>query len=279
LFVAYLHVGQEQSTTVDLYYEDVGSGTPVVLIHGWPLSGHAWEKQAPVLRNSGFRVITYDRRGFGASSHPASGYDCDTFTNDLHVLLTTLDLHDTVLVGFAMGTGEVVRYLATHGSERVSKAILLAPLQPFLLQTPDNPDGMPGRIFDDIMQAIVADRPAYIMEYLNNCYSVDLLGGSRVSNDAIHLSWTIAAGASALGTLESVTSWLTDFRRDLPRLDVPVLVVQGDQDRILPYRHTGKRLLGLIKTAQFVVIEGGPHAITWTHAEEVNLALLDFLDR
>jgi non-heme chloroperoxidase len=250
-----------------------------VLIHGWPSSGHAWEKQVPILRNAGFRVITYDRRGFGASSHPASGYDCDTFADDLHVLLTTLDLHDTALIGFAMGTGEVVRYLATHGSERVSRAILLAPLQPFLLQTPDNPGGMPGRIFDGIMQAIVADRPAYITEFLNNCYNVDLLGGSRVSDDAIHLSWTVAVGASATGTLESVTSWLTDFRHDLPRLDVPVLVVQGDQDRILPYRYTGERLPGLIKKAQFVVIEGGPHAITWTHAEEVNFALLDFLGR
>lgn len=276
---AYLHVGLEQSTSVDLYYEDVGSGTPVVLIHGWPSSGHSWEKQVPILRNAGFRVITYDRRGFGASSHPASGYDCDTFAADLHVLLTTLDLHDTVLIGFAMGTGEVVRYLATYGSDRVSRAILLAPLQPFLLQTPDNPDGIPGRFFDGIMQAIVADRPAYISEFFDYCYNVDHLGGSRVSDDAIHLSWTVAVGASATGTLESVTSWLTDFRHDLPRLDVPVLVVQGDQDRVLPYRYTGKRLLGLIKKAQFVVIEGGPHVITWTHAEEVNLALLDFLSR
>ena len=277
--MAYLRVSQEHSSSVDLYYEDVGSGTPVVLIHGWPSSGQSWEKQIPILLNAGFRVITYDRRGFGASSHPASGYDCDTFADDLHVLLTTLDLHDVVLIGFAMGTGEVVRYLATYGSDRVSRAILLAPLQPFLLQTPDNPDGMPGRFFDGIMQAIVADRPAYISEFLKDCYNVDLLGGSRVSDDAIHLSWTIAIRASAAGTLESVTSCLTDFRQDLPRLDVPVLVVQGDQDRILPYRYTGERLPGLIKKAQCVFIVGGPHAITWTHAEEVNIALLDFLGR
>jgi non-heme chloroperoxidase len=161
----------------------------------------------------------------------------------------------------------------------VSKAILLAPLQPLLLQPPDNPDGMPGRIFDDIIQAIVADRPAYISAFLTNCYNVDLLGGSRVSDDAMHLRWTIAVGSSATGTVESVASWLTDFRPDLPRLDVRVLVVQGEQDRILPYRYTGKRLPEFIKQAQFVVIEDGPHAITWTHAEEVNLALLDFLGR
>ena len=188
-----------------------------------------------------------------------------------------LDLHDTVLIGFEMGTGEVVCYLATHGSERVSRAILLAPLQPFLLQTPDNRDGIPGRVFDSMMQAIAADRPVYISKFLNDSYNVNLLSGSRVSDDAIHLSWTIAVRASATGTLESVRSWLTDFHHDLPRLDMPVLVVQGDQDRILPHRYTGKCLPGLIREAQFVVIEGGPHVVTWTHAEEVNLALLDFL--
>ena len=277
--VAYITVGEENSASINLYYEDHGSGTPVVLIHGFPLSGHSWEKQVPILLNAGFRVIAYDRRGFGDSSQPAFGYDYDTFAHDLHTLMTTLDLRDTVLVGCAMGTGEVVRYLATYGSARVSKAILLAPLPPFLLKMADNPAGVNGSVFDNIRKAIVADRPAYLKAFLDECYNVDVLGGIRVSDETLHLSWTVAVGASATGTLECVAAWLTDFRADLPKIDVPTLVVHGDQDRILPIDATGKRLPALIKDVRFEVIAGGPHAIAWTHAEEVNQALLDFLER
>lgn len=277
--MAYLHVGEENSGPIDLYYEDHGAGTPVVLIHGYPLSSHVWEKQALILLNAGYRVIAYDRRGFGNSSHPAVGYDYDTFARDLHTLMATLDLRDTVLIGFAMGTGEVTRYLATYGSKRISKAVMLAPLPPFLLKTPDNPEGVNGAVFDRMMRAIVADRPAYMKAFLDDYYNVNVLGGIRVSEQRLQLSWNIAVGASATGTLECVRSWLTDFRDDLLRIDVPTLVIQGDQDRIFPFNVTGKRLPGLIKDARFVVIEGGPHAIGWTHAEEVNLTLLDFLDR
>jgi non-heme chloroperoxidase len=277
--VAYLHVGEENSGSIDLYYEDHGAGTPVVLIHGYLLSSQSWEKQVPILLYAGYRVIAYDRRGFGKSSQPACGYDYATLTRDLRLLMTTLDLRNAVLIGFAMGSGEVIRYLATYGSERISKAILIAPLQPFLLKTPDNPEGICGAVFDRMMDAIVEDRPACMKTLLDDYYNVDVLGGIRVSDQALQMNWNVAIDASATGSLDCIRSWLTDFRDDLPKIDVPILVVQGDQDRILPYSATGKRLPGLIKGAQFVVIEGGPHGIRWTHAEEVNQALLDFLGR
>jgi len=275
----YVSVGQENSASIDLYYEDHGTGKPVVLIHGFPLSGHSWEKQVPVLLKAGHRVITYDRRGFGDSSQPTVGYDYDTFAQDLHALMTKLDLRDAALVGFSMGTGEVTRYLGTYGSERVSKAVLLAPLQPFLLKTADNPEGVDGSVFEGIEQAIIADRPSYLSAFLAQFYNVDVLGGTRITDDAVRLSWQVAAGASATATLACVSSWLTDFRADLTKFDVPTLVVQGDQDRILPIDSTGRRLPKLIKGAQLVEIAGGPHAIGWTHAEEVNHALTDFLGR
>lgn len=275
----YVSVGQENSASIDLYYEDHGTGKPVVLIHGFPLSGHSWEKQVPVLLKAGHRVITYDRRGFGDSSQPTVGYDYDTFAQDLQALMTKLDLRDAALVGFSMGTGEVTRYLGTYGSERVSKAVLLAPLQPFLLKTADNPEGVDGSVFEGIQQAIIADRPSYLSAFLAQFYNVDVLGGTRITDDAVRLSWQVAAGASATATLVCVSSWLTDFRADLTKFDVPTLVVQGDHDRILPIDSTGRRLPKLIKGAQLVEIAGGPHAIGWTHAEEVNHALIDFLGR
>lgn len=275
----YITVGEENSAPIELYYEDHGTGKPIVLIHGFPLSGHSWEKQVPVLLDAGYRVITYDRRGFGSSSQPSLGYDYDTLAADLRIIVEALDLRDATLVGFSMGTGEVARYLSRYGSARVRKAVLLAPVLPFLLKTDDNPEGVDQRVFDDIMKSIAADRPAYIKVFLDDFFNVDRLGGTRVSNQAWQLTWNVAVGASAMGTLDCVTSWLTDFREDLPRIDVPTLVMQGDQDRILPIASTGQRLPGLIKDARLVVIAGGPHAIGWTHAEVVNRALLDFLAR
>jgi non-heme chloroperoxidase len=281
----YITVGKENSGNIDIYYEDLGAGQPVILIHGFPLNGHSWEKQVAVLLKAGYRVITYDRRGFGNSRQPSFGYDYDTFTADLNTLMTKLDLRDTVLVGFSMGTGEVTHYLGKYGSERVSKAVLMAPIPSFLLKTDDNPEGVVGvasrnenrSVFDGIEQAIVADRPSYLSAFLAQFYNVDALGGDRITDDAIRLSWQVAAGASAKATLDCVSSWLTDFRNDLPPIDVPTLVVQGDADRILPHESTGARLPKLIKDSRLVVIPGGPHAINWTHAEQVNSALLDFL--
>ena len=279
--MSYITVGQENSSTIDIYYEDLGLGQPVILIHGFPLNGHSWEKQVSVLLKAGYRVITYDRRGFGNSSQPSVGYDYETFTDDLHKLITTLDLRDMVLVGFSMGTGEVARYLSKYGSERVSKAVLMAPVPPFLLKTDDNLEGVDRRVFSDIEQSIVADRPSYLSAFFTNFYNVDVLGSKsdsvRITDDAIRASWQVAAGASAKATLDCVSSWLTDFRADLPSINIPTLIIQGDADRILPIDSTGNRLPKLIKNSQLVVIPGGPHAINWTHADLVNPVLLDFL--
>jgi non-heme chloroperoxidase len=275
--VPYMNVGQENSGSIELYYEDHGSGSPVVLIHGYPLSGRAWDKQVPVLLEAGHRVITYDRRGFGDSSQPTVGYDYDTFAADLNTLMDTLDLRQATLVGHSMGTGEVTRYLGAYGSERVARGVLVSPIPPFLLQTDDNPEGLPGSLFDGFMQTAKADTPAWMKGFLDNFYNMDQFGGTLVSDQAFQASWNIAADASATAAVACIPTWETDFRDDLPNIDVPVLVVQGDADRVLPFPNTGKRLPGLIKDMQLVVIQGGPHAIAWTHTDQLNQALLGFL--
>lgn len=275
----YANVGEENSGSIDVYYEDHGTGKPVVLIHGWPLSGRSWEKQVPVLLAAGYRVITYDRRGFGESSKPTSGYDYDTFAEDLHKLVTKLDLRDATLVGFSMGGGEVARYLGTHGSERIRKAAFLAAIPPFLLKTADNVDGVDGSVFDGIKAGVAADRLAFLTTFFANFYNTDVLGGKQVSEQAVQFSWNVAAGASPKGTLDCVSAWLTDFREDLSRINVPTLVVHGDADRILPIDVTGKRTHELVKGSRLVVVEGGPHGLNWTHAEQVNRELLDFLEQ
>ena len=270
-------VGQENNADIEIYYEDHGAGLPVVLIHGYPLSGRGWDKQVPALLGAGYRVITYDRRGFGQSSQPTIGYDYDTFTADLNTLIEHLDLREMVLCGFSMGTGEVTRYLGTYGSARVAKAVLMGAIPPFLLKTADNPDGVDQPEFDGIMAAVVADRPAYMKDFLDNFYNVDVLRPARISDQAWQASFNVAVEASAFAAYACVDTWLTDFRADLPKIDVPVLLVHGDADRILPYPATAARLPGLIKDLTFVTVEGGPHNIAWTHPEIVNPALLDFL--
>ncbi len=273
----FVKVGTENSADIEIYYEDHGTGQPVVLIHGYPLSGRAWDKQVPVLLKAGYRVITYDRRGFGKSSQPASGYGYDTFAADLQILLEELDLRDTVLAGHSMGTGEVTRYLGSYGSERVAKAVLIAPIPPYLLQAGDNPEGVPRGLFDGFAQAALADTPAWMKGFLDNFYNIDTLRGTLVSDQAYQASWNLAVTASATAAVACISTWTSDFRDDLPKIDVPVLVVQGDADQVLPLDKTGARLPGLIKDMDLVVIGGGPHAIPWTHAEQVNTALLDFL--
>jgi pimeloyl-ACP methyl ester carboxylesterase len=273
----FITVGQENSGSIDLYYEDHGSGKPVVLIHGWPLSGRSWEKQVPALLDAGYRVITYDRRGFGDSSKPTSGYDYDTLAEDLHSLMTELDLRDATLVGFSMGGGEVARYLGTYGSDRVSKAAFVAAIPPFLLRTADNPTGVDAGVFEGIKQAIAADRPAFLSKFLADFYNVDVLRGKRISDDVVRLSWAIAAGASPAGTLQCVSAWLTDFRNDLARIDVPTLVVHGDKDRIVPLEAAGTPTHQAVRGSRLVVIEDGPHGINWTHAEDLNRELLSFV--
>jgi non-heme chloroperoxidase len=274
---SYINVGQENTTPIELYYEDHGAGKPVILIHGWPLSGASWEKQTAALLAAGFRVITYDRRGFGKSSQPATGYDYDTFAEDLHKLVTALDLHDVALVGFSMGGGEVARYIGKHGTDRVSKAVFISSVPPFLLKTPDNQTGVEQGVFDGIKQAIAADRPAFLSQFLKNFYNVDQLGGKLISDEYVRLSWNVAVGASPKGTLDCVTAWYTDFRKDLPKVDVPALVIHGDSDRIVPIEASGRRTQEQVKGSRLVVVEGAPHGLLWTHADKVNAELLSFL--
>lgn len=271
-------VGQENNADIEIYYEDHGAGQPVVLIHGYPLNGHSWEKQERVLLEAGHRVVTYDRRGFGQSSQPTVGYDYDTFAADLKTLLEHLDLNDVVLVGFSMGTGEVTRYLGAYGSARISKAALLGAIPPFLLKTADNPEGVDQSVFDGIKAAVIADRPAYFKDFLDNFYNVDQYAGTRISDQAWQNSFIVAVSASAYAAHACVDTWLTDFRADLPKIDVPTLLVHGDADRILPYEATAKRLPGLIENLTFVTVEGGPHNIAWTDPDEVNKALLEFVN-
>ena len=270
-------VGQENSADIEIYYEDHGAGQPVVLIHGYPLSGRAWDRQVPVLLAAGYRVITYDRRGFGQSSQPATGYDYDTFAADLNTLLEHLDLHEAVLAGHSMGTGEVTRYLSRYGPGRVAKGVLIAPIPPYLLEAPDNPGGVPQGLFDGFTAAARADTPAWMKGFLDTFYNVGTLRGTRVSDQAWQASWNLAVTASATAAVACIATWTTDFRDDLPKIDVPVLVIHGDADQVLPLDKTASRLPGLIKDVHLVVVEGGPHAIPWTHADEVNTALLGFL--
>jgi non-heme chloroperoxidase len=273
----FVTVGTENSNAIEIYYEDHGSGAPVVLIHGYPLNGHSWERQERALLSAGYRVIAYDRRGFGQSSQPTIGYDYDTFAADLNALLEHLNLSGVALVGFSMGTGEVTRYLSKYGSARVRRAALLGAIPPFVLKTTDNPQGVDGAIFEGIKAAILSDRYAYFKNFFDNFYNVDVLGGTRISDQALQASFNVAVGASAFATYACVDTWLTDFRADLPKNNVPTLVIHGTADRILPFGATAERLPGLIKDLKLVKVEGGPHNIAWTHPEEVNSALLSFL--
>jgi len=277
--MAYVTVDKGNSDNIDLYYEDHGSGKPVVLIHGYPLSGASWEKQVPVLLDAGHRVITYDRRGFGKSSQPTTGYNYDTFAEDLHKLVTQLELRDFALVGFSMGGGEVARYLGKYGSKGVSKAVIISGVPPFLLKTPDNPEGVDSSVFEGIQKAIVADRYAFFTDFFKNFYNSDLLLGKRVSEQVVQSSWNVAAGSSATASLACVPTWHEDFRNDLTRIDVPTLVIHGDADRILPITASGLRTAKLIKGARLLVVKDGPHCITWTHADQVNSELLEFLGK
>ena len=273
----FVKVGTENSADIEIYYEDHGAGQPVVLIHGYPLSGRAWDKQVPVLLEAGHRVVTYDRRGFGKSSQPASGYDYDTFAADLDTLLEHLDVYGAVLAGHSMGTGEVTRYLGRYGPARVAKGVLISPIPPYLLQAGDNPEGVPQGLFDGFAQAARADTPAWMKGFLDNFYNSDTLRGTLVSDQAWQASWNLAVTASAVAAVACIPTWTTDFRADLPEIDVPILVIQGDADQVLPLEKTGQRLSALIKDVQLIVVEGGPHAIPWTHADQVNTALLDFI--
>ncbi|KRA24589.1 bromoperoxidase [Microbacterium sp. Root61] len=276
--MARITVGTDNSTDVSLYYTDQGSGSPVVLIHGFPLNGESWGKQQAALLEAGYRVIAYDRRGFGDSSKPGSGYDYDTFAADLHALIQQLDLRDAALVGFSMGTGEIARYLGTYGSGRVAKAAFFGSLEPYLLKTDDNPDGAgPQEFFDGIAAAVRADRYAFLTGFLHDFYNLDDNLGSRISQEALDASVQVANHAGNTAIAAAPLTWPTDFRADIPKIDVPALIVHGTADNILPIDVTGRRFRELLPDATYVEIEGAPHGMLWTHADEVNEALLSFL--
>jgi non-heme chloroperoxidase len=273
-------VGQENSTSIELHYEDHGTGQPVVLIHGYPLDGTSWERQQRELLAAGYRVITYDRRGFGKSSQPTVDYDYDTFAADLDTVLTTLDVTDVVLVGFSMGTGELARYVANYGSDRVAKLAFLAPLEPFLLKTDDNPTGVPQDVFDGIATAAKADRFAWFTGFYQDFYNLDQNLGSRISQEAVTASWNTATSSAPLAAYSVVPAWIEDFRGDVAKVrasGVPSIIVQGTEDRILPIDSTGRVFHEAFPESEYVEIDGAPHGFLWTHADEVNAALLAFV--
>lgn len=276
--MAKITVGRENSVDIDLHYEDKGAGQPVVLIHGYPLDGNSWEGQTAALLDAGYRVVTYDRRGFGQSSQPSVGYDYDTFAADLNVVMETLDLQEAVLVGFSMGTGEVARYIATYGSARVAKAAFLASLEPSLLITEDNPDGAaPLEFFRGVVDAVKNDRYAYFTAFYDDFFNLDENLGSRISEEAVRNAWNIAAGSGSVASAAAPLTWATDFRADIPKVDVPTLILHGTADRILGIDATGRRFAKALPSADYVEIEGAPHGLLTTHTAEVNEALLAFL--
>ncbi|MFH9560520.1 alpha/beta fold hydrolase [Streptomyces globisporus] len=278
--MGYIAVGSENSTPIELYYEDQGAGQPVVLIHGYPLNGHSWERQTRDLLDAGYRVITYDRRGFGRSSKAGTGYDYDTFSADLNSLLESLDLRDVVLVGFSMGTGELARYVARYGHERVAKLAFLAALEPFLVARDDNPEGVPQEVFDGIAAAAKGDRYAWYTQFFADFYNLDDNLGSRISQEAVTASWNVATSSAPVAAYAVVSSWIEDFRADVQAVrdsGKPAFILHGTADRILPIDATARRFHRELPEAQYVEIEGAPHGLLWTHAEEVNAALRTFL--
>lgn len=277
----YITVRQQTDDATEIHFHDHGVGQPIVLIHGWPLSERSWEKQEPMLLERGFRVIKYDRRGFGESSKPIKGYDYDSLAEDLHELLVQLDVKNAILVGFSMGAGEVARYLGKFGTERVSKAVFISGITPYLLKTDENPAGVDAKVFKDIQDNIKKDRLAFLEGFLNDFYSSNIIesktGMTDVSSAVVKFSWQLASMASPIATLQCVNSWLEDFRTDLSRIKIPTLVIHGDADRIVPLVSSGQRMPEFVEDCTYVEIKGGPHGLLMSHAEHVNEALADFI--
>ena len=276
--MAKIQVGTENDLPVELHYQDQGSGKPVVLIHGWPLSGRSWEAQVPALIDAGHRVITYDRRGFGDSSQPWEGYDYDTFAADLKALLDHLDLRDATLVGFSMGGGEIARYVGTYGTDRLAKVVFAGAVPPYLYKSDDNPDGgLDDATIAAFEDGVRGDRPAFLDGFVTNFFTAGD-SGELVSAPTHAYNVDIARFASPKGTLDCIAAFgRTDFREDLTKVDVPTLVIHGDSDGIVPFEVSGKRTAEAIDGAKLVVVEGAPHGFNLTHAERFNEELLGFL--
>ena len=275
--MAFLTVGKENSANIDLYYEDRGSGPPVLLVHGWPLSGGSWERQSQMLLASGFRVITYDRRGFGRSSAPSVGYDYDTLASDTAKLVDKLGLADLTLVGFSMGGGEVARYMNKFGGKGVTKCAFISAITPALRKDGNNPDGVDPAVFEGIKANIEKDRYAFLTNFLHDFFNKKLLGGTHISDEAIQANWNVAASSSYGAMLKCVDAWLEDFRPDLATIKVPTLVVHGGQDKIVPAPASGQRMKQFIPHAQVHVIDDAPHGLNFTHATKLNQLLLELV--
>jgi len=268
----------EKTKAIKLAYTDYGSGQPVVLIHGWPLSKAMWEYQIEFLVQAGYRVIAYDRRGFGESSKPWNGYDYDTLAKDLKDLIETLRLKDVILVGFSMGGGEVARYIGTYGSSAVAKAVLVSAITPFMLKTDTN-DAVDASVFDGMKEGISKDRPQFFKDFGKNFYNYDDLKGKGISEGFLEFNWSLAMQASRKGTLDCVDSFgKTDFREDCKAFDIPTLIVHGDADRIVPMEVSANHAVELIPEAELKVIKNGPHGLMVTHSQELNTLLLDFMN-
>ncbi|AGZ44055.1 alpha/beta fold hydrolase [Actinoplanes friuliensis] len=272
-----ISVGTENTTSIDLYYEDHGSGPAVVLISGWPFDSRSWESQIHPLLTAGHRVIVYDRRGFGRSSRPVGGYDFDTLAADLDKLLTALDLREVTLVGLSLGTGEVARYIGVHGTGRLRSCVFIESLAPSFAKSAENPNGVDQAGVDGVQQAILHDRPAWLTGLLGDMLNLDDLLGSRVSEEAVRNLWNAGADASPEATWACPQTWLDDFHDDIKRVDVPALVLHGTADRILSIDGQGRRMHAALPDAHYVEIEGGPHLMCLSHADEVNRELLAFL--
>jgi non-heme chloroperoxidase len=275
--MSFVTVGEENSTPIELYYEDHGSGSPVVLLHGWPLDSRSWEPQVHALLDAGHRVITYDRRGFGRSSRPTVGYDFDTLAGDLDKVLSALDLREATVIGFSLGTGELARYVGIHGTGRLTACVFIESLAPSFAKSDDNPNGLDPAGVAGVQQAILDDRFAWLTGLVGDFLNTDEYLGKRVSEETVRAIWGAGADASPWATWACPRGWLEDFGEDVTRLDVPTLILHGTSDRILSVDGQGRRLHAALPDAHYVEIEGGPHVMCVTHATEVNRELLAFV--
>lgn len=269
---------QQTGKELKIAYSDYGTGDPVILIHGWPLSREMWEHQLSDIVDAGYRVIKYDRRGFGKSSKPWDGYDYDSLASDLNALIETLDLRNITLVGFSMGGGEVARYINNYGSERVSRAILIASVLPYMSKLADNPDGVDPSVFEEMIEGVKKDRLGFLDDFGKTFFGINLVN-HPVSKPALEYYRMLASFASQRSTVECIRSFSeTDFRTDIPNIKVPTLIIHGDSDKIVPKEVSSDKTAELIKGSQYIVYEGAPHGLFLTHKEQLNSDIIDFME-
>lgn len=273
----YFKSEQNGNTSISLYYEDLGTGKPIIFIHGWPLSGSMWEYQVTELTQKGYRCITYDRRGFGKSDKPFGEYDYNTLAGDLKALISELALEEVTLVGFSMGGGEIAKYFSLFGGAKVSKVVLISTVLPYMLQTDTNPDGVPQDAFDGMGKAMMEDRPKFMEGFAKDFFGVSLIS-HPVSEAFLANNLTKVMEASPIATLQCAKSFSsTDFREDVPKINVPALIIHGDADKIVPIKGTSDETATLISNKNYIRYEGAPHGLWYTHKERLNSDLIAFI--